>query len=197
MDGIFPALLKWGGNHLTLKLTIVLRACLAHRYVPNQWREVKVIFIPKPGKSDYSDPKSFRPISLTSFMLNTLEWLCDRYLREWVLIHVPLHPNQHAYSPGKSTESALHAVVNKIEAAIKNRSMCLGTFIDIEGALDRTRFSSTGKTWRECSYDRMDKQHVEPTNHQTRDGRNTAGINGKRMPPRRSPIATTMEACGE
>lgn len=40
MDGIFPALLKWGGKHLTLKVTIVLRACLAHRYVPKQWREV-------------------------------------------------------------------------------------------------------------------------------------------------------------
>ncbi|XP_047990715.1 uncharacterized protein LOC125229817 [Leguminivora glycinivorella] len=141
-DEIFPALLKWGGEALTIKLTNILRACLAHTYVPKQWREVKVIFIPKPGKSDYSDPKAFRPISLTSFLLKTLERLCDRYLRERVLNIVPLHPNQHAYSPGKSTESALHAVVSKIEVAIKSRSMCLGTFIDIEGAFDKTRFSS-------------------------------------------------------
>lgn len=141
-DGIFPALMKWGGKRLTQRITTVLSACLAHMYVPKLWREVKVIFIPKPGKGDYTDPKSFRPISLTSFLLKTLERLCDRYLREKVLAHLPLHPNQHAYSSGKSTESALHAVVTKIEVAIKNKTMCLGTFIDIEGAFDKTRFTS-------------------------------------------------------
>ncbi|XP_073966168.1 uncharacterized protein [Choristoneura fumiferana] len=49
---------------------------------------------------------------------------------------------EHAYSQGKSTESALHAVVSRIEEAIENKSMCLGTFIDIEGAFDKTNFSS-------------------------------------------------------
>ena len=32
-----------------------------------------VIFIPKPGKEDYSSPKSYRPITLTSFVLKGLE----------------------------------------------------------------------------------------------------------------------------
>ncbi len=137
-----PALLQWGGDTLIRSLTAVLRACLAYRYVPKQWREVKVIFIPKPGKTDYTDAKSFRPISLTSFLLKTLERLCDRKLREGALSKVPMHENQHAYSQGKSTESALHAVVDRVEGAIKDKSMCLGTFIDIEGAFDKTKFAS-------------------------------------------------------
>lgn len=59
-----------------------------------------------------------------------------------MLTQAPLHPNQHAYSPFKSTESALHAVPTKIEVTIKNKSMCLGSFIDIEGAFDKTKFTS-------------------------------------------------------
>ncbi|RVE41603.1 hypothetical protein evm_013751 [Chilo suppressalis] len=141
-DGIFPALLQWAGEALILILVPLLRACLAFRYTPKLWREVKVIFIPKPGKADYNEAKSFRPISLSSFLLKTLERLCDRELRDNQLVNVPLHPNQHAYSPGKSTESALHAVVSKIEDSLRRKELCLGTFIDIEGAFDKTSFAS-------------------------------------------------------
>jgi len=60
-----------------------------------------VVFIPKPGKRDYTEPKSFRPISLTSFLMKTLERMIDRYLTQEVLIKTPLHSNQHAYRKGK------------------------------------------------------------------------------------------------
>ncbi|CAK1588958.1 unnamed protein product [Parnassius mnemosyne] len=141
-DGIFPALLQWGGKALIVRLAAIMRACLALKYVPRGWREVKVTFIPKPGKSDYTDPKSYRPISLTSFLLKTMERMCERELRGSALMNLPLHDKQHAYSLGKSTESALHKVITKIEEAIQNKEICLGSFIDIEGAFDRTNFSS-------------------------------------------------------
>jgi len=44
----------------------IFRASVAVGYVPNDWQSAEVVFIPKPGKRDYTDPKSFRPISLTS-----------------------------------------------------------------------------------------------------------------------------------
>lgn len=142
LDGVFPALLRWGGDGLIRCLASILRSCLALRFVPLKWRDVKVVFIPKPGKSDYSDAKSFRPISLTSFLLKTLERLCDRFIRDGALIKTPLHRNQHAYSSGKSTESTLHMVVHRVEEALMNKQLCLGTFTDIEGAFDKTSFSS-------------------------------------------------------
>ncbi|CAF4895298.1 unnamed protein product [Pieris macdunnoughi] len=36
-----------------------------HRCIPLKWREVKIIFIPKPASEDYTQAKSFRPIGLT------------------------------------------------------------------------------------------------------------------------------------
>ncbi|KAG7309924.1 hypothetical protein JYU34_004438 [Plutella xylostella] len=142
LDGIFPALLVWGQQVIVQSLANIFKACLAHNYIPKQWREVKATFIPKSGKSDYTDPKSYRPISLTSFLLKTLERLCDRHIRDNNLKQKPLHNSQHAYTAGKSTETALHSVVNKIECALTNKESTLGAFIDIEGAFDKTNFDS-------------------------------------------------------
>jgi hypothetical protein len=97
MDGIFPALLQEGREILIPYLIRIFHACLATGYVPAMWRQVKVVFIPKPGRNSYCGPKDFRPISLTSFLLKTLERLVDRYLRDEVLALKPLHPNQPAY----------------------------------------------------------------------------------------------------
>ncbi|CAF4935806.1 unnamed protein product [Pieris macdunnoughi] len=142
IDGIFPGLLRWGGSLIVDYLVPLFRACIAHRYIPLKWREVKIIFIPKPGREDYTQAKSFRPISLTSFLLKTLERLGDLEIRSRVSLAKFLHPNQHAYSSGKSTESSLHNVVSRIGNSLKIKQSTLGAFIDIEGAFDETNFTS-------------------------------------------------------
>lgn len=58
MDGIYPAMLKEGMEHLERPLRNIFRGCLALGYVPSSWQQVKVVFIPKPGKDDYSNPKN-------------------------------------------------------------------------------------------------------------------------------------------
>ena len=97
MDGIFPAVLQEGREVLIPYVIRIFRACLATGYVPTVWCQVKVVFIPKPGRNSYCGSKDFRPLSLTSFLLKTLERLVDRFLRDEILISKPLHPNQHAY----------------------------------------------------------------------------------------------------
>jgi hypothetical protein len=94
---------------------------------------VKVVFIPKPGRKTYSGPKNYRPISLTAFILKTMERLVDRYLRDEALDLSPLHPNQHAYQDGKSNETALHQLVIRVDKALEQRDITLGFFLDIRG----------------------------------------------------------------
>jgi hypothetical protein len=97
MDRIFPALLQEGRKVLTPYLVKIFRACLGTGYIPAIWRQVKVVFIPKPAWNSYGGPKDFRPISLTPFLLKTMERLVDTFLRDEILATKPLHPNQHAY----------------------------------------------------------------------------------------------------
>ena len=87
---------------------------------------VETLFLSKLGKMDYTTSKAFRPISLTSFLLKGLEKVTDRYLREGPLVDLPLHPRQHAYQAGKSTESALHQLVSRLEKALDQRQYALG-----------------------------------------------------------------------
>jgi hypothetical protein len=116
---------------------------MAYGFIPTAWRQVKVTFIPKPGKLDYTEAKAYRPISLSSFLLKTMEKLVDRHIRDGALRAYPLHRNQHAYQKGKSTETALHNVVTHAEYAIEHKDNALGAFLDIEGAFDRTSFDIT------------------------------------------------------
>jgi hypothetical protein len=133
MDGMFPVLLQEGREIVIPYLLRIFRACLSTGYVPAVWQQVRVVFIPKPGRNCYSGPRGFRPISLTSF-LRTMEWLVDRYLRDDKLTQVPLHPNQHAYQAGKSVGTALHQLLVQVERALNHQETTLCVVLDIEEA---------------------------------------------------------------
>ena len=96
------------------------------------------MFIPKPGKQSYLEAKSYRPITLTSFLLKGLECLIDLHIRETCLQKKPLSKFQHAYLPGKSVDSALHNLIQRIEKARSRNNDVLVAFLDIQGAFDNT-----------------------------------------------------------
>jgi len=84
-DGFLPVLLQKGLVQLMPFLLSLFRYSLDTGYIPKSWRSVKVVFIPKSGKDTYAEPKSFRPISLMSFLSKVLEKLVDRYIRDEIL----------------------------------------------------------------------------------------------------------------
>jgi len=84
LDGISPAFLQQGQSKLLPILRKVMISSLALGHIPNAWSRARVVFIPKTGKKDITHPKSFRPISLTSFLLKTLEKLVDNKIRSTI-----------------------------------------------------------------------------------------------------------------
>ena len=133
----------------------IYRASIALGYIPRIWRSSRVTFIPKPGKPNYAVAKAFRPINLASFLLKGLEKLVDRYLRGGPLSAIPIHPWQHAFQMGKSTESALHQRGGRIERALKASEYTLGVFFDIEGAFDNTSCQSVKRALDEKKVHRV------------------------------------------
>ena len=59
VDGVFPALLQKRREVFIPYLVRIFLACLATGYVPAVWRQVKVVFIPKPGRNTYSGPRDY------------------------------------------------------------------------------------------------------------------------------------------
>jgi Ni,Fe-hydrogenase maturation factor len=72
--------------------------------------------------ANYTEAKAYHPISLSYFMLKTMEKLVDRHIRDEIVGLRPLHRYQFAYQPGKTTQTALHHVITHIEEAVKNSS---------------------------------------------------------------------------
>jgi hypothetical protein len=83
--GFVPALLQQGAEHVVQHLCRIFRSCMAHGFIPTAWRQDKVAFIPQPGKLDYSEAKAYSPISISSFLLKTMEKLVDRHIKDGAL----------------------------------------------------------------------------------------------------------------
>ena len=142
-DNLKPCVLKeFIKNENGLKrLTMLFKAIVTLGYTPNAWCSAKVIFIPKLGKSDYSEPRSFRPISLLSFLFKTVERLVFWELDHKVLKVNPLSKNQHAFRKGYSTETALSCLINDIEKSVYNSGTALVASLDCQGAFDSLLYS--------------------------------------------------------
>jgi len=116
-DRIVPALLQQGVNHLMTHLCHIFRVNLARGYIPKIWRQIKVTFIPKPGRANCTVAKAYCPIILLSFMLKIMEILVDRDIRDKIFRIYPIHANQ----PWKSTETAPHHIIEHIAEAVEQR----------------------------------------------------------------------------
>ena len=134
-DGLKPIIFQYFPDNIFDEIAFIYKGCVALAFTPSAWRNSKVVFIPKPGKSDYTLPSSFRPISLSNYLLKGLERLCV-WRVDKSLIEFPIHDRQHGFRCDRSTETAISEVTNEIEKHIFSKKRTLGVFLDIKSAFD-------------------------------------------------------------
>ena len=121
-----PGLDKLLWNHLKIILTDnvyisniikIANTCIDLGYWPNHFKRSSTVIIPKPNKSSYNSPKSFRPIVL----LNTLSKLIEKVIGERIQFHVIandfIHPSQLGGLKFKSTIDVGVALMHIIQLA--------------------------------------------------------------------------------
>ena len=134
-DGLRPIALTHLPSNFVNYITLAYKSALALSYTPRLWKRAKVIFIPKPGKADYQNPKSFRPISFSNYLLKGLERLCGWRMDAALVLH-PLHNNQHGFRHDRGTDTALSAFLSYIESFLQRGEHSIGLFLDIKSAFD-------------------------------------------------------------
>ena len=142
MDNIRNKMVVAAWDHIKQPLQHIYKQCMTYSYCPASWKTCKGIIIPKEGKDDYSNPRAFRIISLTSNLQKLMERLILDYLERNTGVDRRLTKNQFGFRKRKSTEAAIHRLTRKIEDAIQNGQYGLGVFLDVEGAFDNIKFSS-------------------------------------------------------
>ena len=145
-DGIQPIVLKNLTAAYIDHLVIAFQYSLAMGIIPTLWRLMRVIFIPKAGKGHYADPKAYRPITLSNFILKTLE----RCIQWFILEHCITRPlvGQHAYTRGLSTDTALSTFVDEVERAIYRQQHSVAVSLDCTGAFDTVSFDAAEEAMR-------------------------------------------------
>ncbi len=99
LDGIYPVFVQKELDLVMPHMMQLYRSVITLGYIPRCWRDSRVVFIAKPGRPSYQEPKAFRSICLSSFFLKNLERIIDAYIRENSLTNYPLH----VYQPCLST----------------------------------------------------------------------------------------------
>jgi hypothetical protein len=151
-DLIKPIVLKNLPENVIGRLCTLYSASIDIAYTPKIWRHAKIILIPKPGKDNYEDPNSFRPISLTSFTLKTLERLVLWRLESTTFKRFPIHRNQHAFRRGHSTEIPLSKLTNFVEQAFGNKEYAVCIFLDIIGAFNNVTHTAIIKAMKDSGF---------------------------------------------
>ena len=124
---------------------ILYKAMIFTSFTPTRWREAKVIFIPKPGKTIYQISKDFLPISQTNHLLKGLEKLVVKNVDQ-MLETMPISEHQQGFRKGRSTETAIWNTVNYIEKFNERNEHCLVVFLDTAAAFDTIHPAHTKKS---------------------------------------------------
>jgi ribonuclease HI len=111
-------------------------------YFPADWRHAKVKVVPKPNKDNYSNPSSYRPISIVSTLSKVFEKIILTRLSWLATANNWFSDRQHGFREGKSTETAAHLLTSFVEQGFTLGHSTATAFIDFQSAFDRASHKS-------------------------------------------------------
>jgi hypothetical protein len=128
--------LKMCAIPLALPLSIIFQESFNSGVIPKQWNESVIVPVYKKGSR--SDPKNYRPISLTSTICRIMEkMLCDsirnRYLRHFDNV-------QFGFLKGRSCNLSLLKSVSAWQKDLKKRQYVDVIYFDFQSAFDKIPF---------------------------------------------------------
>jgi hypothetical protein len=138
-DGIPNRVLKRVAGVTPALLTRIFQACINQGVHPRQWKEATIVLLRKPGKSDYSNLSAYRLIALLNTLGKVLEAVIARRIRYAVEAHKLLPETQMGVRRGRSTETALYLLTEKIYTIwVENKPRVASILsLDVVSAYDR------------------------------------------------------------
>jgi exonuclease III len=137
-DGFTNRLLKACAPIMVKLLTPLFEACIQQAYHPKAYKEANTITLKKPGKGDYTTPKSYRPIALLNTIGKIMESIMSKKIA-WLAETHRLLPDTHmGCRKGRSTETALEMLTEQIHTVWGKGTDRVATLLslDVAGAFD-------------------------------------------------------------
>lgn len=137
-DGIPNKALQAATGLLVGHLTRIMNQSLHLGYCQSHFRSSTTVVLRKPGKDNYTVPKAYRPIALLNTIGKAMDAVIARRLSYLVETH-QLIPRMHMGGRKlRSTEHALHAVIERIYDAWNRGKGQVASLLllDVSGAFD-------------------------------------------------------------
>ena len=115
-DNINIQHLKHLGTNAINYLTKIYNLAIKTNTLPHMWKLAKIIPIPKPHK-DLGESTSYRPISLLSPIVKTLE----KVILPEITQNITNLEHQHGFKANHSTTTALHKITNTITTGFNQK----------------------------------------------------------------------------
>lgn len=141
IDGISYSMIK----HLPISgkniLVALYNKFLLSGFVPSQWKNIKIVPVPKPC-SNNNLITSERPIALLSCLCKTLHSIVARRL-EWFFEKDSLFSEEMVgFRRSRSSMDSLSRLVTRVQSAMTKRYATVGCFVDIDSAYNNVNVLS-------------------------------------------------------
>ena len=132
---LIPArLLKEGAEEISHSLSRIFQLSLCSGTLPQDW--ISAHSVPVHKKNGKSNPSNYRPISLTSIVVKTLEKLVHRTVVSAMERQGLLSNYQHGFRARQSTVNLLSEAVHDWAFALEQRNSIHSLFLDLAKAFD-------------------------------------------------------------
>ena len=130
------------GPEALRRLAEIYKASYLLGAMPECFKNVSIIYIPKPGRASYDVANAHRPISLMNNIMKIPERLFLWRQEDTNMVLNPLEGEQHGFIKARSCDSAITVVVSHIEHSLIQDWYCATALLDFQGAYDALQFSS-------------------------------------------------------
>ena len=120
-------------------LTHIFKQSLQTGTIPSQWKHAYVSPIFKKGQK--SDPKNYRPISLTSIICKSMEHIIVSQIMKHLEDQNILTDRQFGFRSKHSCESQLYITINDIAKQIDSNLQVDAAILDFLKAFDKVPYS--------------------------------------------------------
>jgi hypothetical protein len=134
-DGVSSRILKIFGSCLAVPITRFFQQSYDTGVLPPDWTHAIVHPIPKKGAR--SDPRNYRPISLTSQLCKIFEHIIVSNVHRHLAAHNLLVSSQHGFRKKRSCETAIVSTLHKWADPLDQGSSIDAIFLDFAKAFDR------------------------------------------------------------
>ena len=134
-DGVSPQLLKECHMKLASSLTRLFNYSLSRGTLPVDWKTVNVVPVFNSGEQTATD--NYRPVSLTSMVVKSLERLIHNHIMSFLSDNKFLCDNQHGFRPLRSCVTQLLQLVHEWLSILEERGFVDAIFLDFAKAFDK------------------------------------------------------------